>query len=60
MNDPTPPDSTPASATPTAAASAWGLWLSVGWVLLLATATIALLTGTTALGDALDVARWFR
>ena len=43
-----------------AASSAWGLWSAVGWVLLLAAAALALATGTGALGEALDLGRWFR
>jgi len=40
--------------------SAWGLWSSVGWVVLLAAAALALATAQGALGEALDVGRWFR
>ncbi|MBL9087792.1 MAG: hypothetical protein JNM10_11705 [Planctomycetia bacterium] len=60
---PTPSDP-PADAAPTAApptfAAAWATWIAVGGAVLLAAAALALATGQTALGDALDVGRWFR
>jgi hypothetical protein len=53
------PDVPPPAPAP-AFAAAWGPWIAVGGAVLLAAAGFALATGQAALGDALDVGRWFR
>ena len=60
---PTPTEPQPAVVPPPSPptfAAVWGTWIAVGGAVLLAAAALALATGQTSLGDALDVGRWFR
>ena len=59
---PTPPPAVPTDgpAPSPSSADVWRLWGAVGWGVLLAAGAVALATGNRALGDVLDVTRWFR